>query len=222
MTEGRWHNWALIAVGYAAGLAGLLKLTSVVPLFEAILIAVLLPSTAAVIYLSTTLILTRDASTAADSALAKTYDRILFDVMLFIVALQVLIVSTLAGILPSASGVARVPIVLFGLLGIAVGNLLPRTRPNLAIGIRTRRTLRDRQAWISTHRIAGSLAVVFGIVFVVGGVFLSRPARRNRSRNGLPRGRRSARNRAPSLTCGVIKCVGRHRRPRDRRGASRL
>ena len=76
-----------------------------------------------------------------------TYDRILFDVMLFIVTLQVLVVGTLAGVFPSGSGLARVPIILFGLLGIAVGNLLPRTGPNLAIGIRTRRTLCNRQAW---------------------------------------------------------------------------
>jgi uncharacterized membrane protein len=175
MTEGRWQNWAPIAAGYTAGLAGLFKIVSMVPVLEAILIAVLLPSSAVVIYLSATLILARDASSTADRALAKTYDRILFDVVLFIVALQVLIVATLAGVLQSVSGLARVPIILFGLLGIAVGNLLPRTRPNLAIGIRTRRTLRDRQAWISTHRIAGSLAVFFGIVFVVGGLFLSKP-----------------------------------------------
>jgi hypothetical protein len=31
---------------------------------------------------------------------------------------------------------------------MAIGNLLPRVRPNVAIGIRTSRTLRDRDAWL--------------------------------------------------------------------------
>src|SRR6266513_565511 len=43
--------------------------------------------------------------------------------------------------------VPRLAPVLLGAALMAIGNLLPRVRPNVAIGIRTSRTLRDRGAW---------------------------------------------------------------------------
>jgi uncharacterized membrane protein len=104
----------------------------------------------------------------------KTYDRILLGVLLFIIALQLLAIAGLAGFLSPNRWFPRAPIVLAGLLAIWVGNLLPRTRPNLALGIRTRRTLWDRQVWISTHRIAGYLAVLLGCLYVVSGMFFSK------------------------------------------------
>lgn len=172
MTVNRWQNWALIAVSYAVGIVGAASLD--VPIVQAILIALLLPSSAAVIGVSTTIILAKDPATAGDSSLAMTYSRILLGVIAFIAALHVLAVAALVGALPPASWLPRAPIVLFGLLGIWVGNLLPRTRPNLALGIRTRRTLLDRQAWIQTHRVAGYLAVLLGCLFVVSGIFFSK------------------------------------------------
>jgi uncharacterized membrane protein len=65
-------------------------------------------------------------------------------------------------------------VVLVGLTLIAVGNLLPRTRPNVALGIRTERTLSNRQLWILTHRVAGYVAVSVGCVTVVSGLLLDR------------------------------------------------
>ena len=174
MTRYRWQMWVLVAVGYAAGIAGVFRIPGEVPPVQSLLIALLLPSGAAVIYVSTTTILAKDSSNTSSSVLVKTYARILFGVILFIVALQVLAVAVLAGAVPPGSWLARAPIVLFGLLAIWIGNLLPRTRPNLALGIRTRRTLWDRQAWISTHRIAGYLAVFLGCLFVVSGIFFSK------------------------------------------------
>ena len=59
---------------------------------------------------------------------------------------------------------------LFGLVVVRIGNLLPRTRPNLALGIRTPRTLADRRVWMLTHRTAGYLSVVLGIIIAIAGV----------------------------------------------------
>ena len=64
--------------------------------------------------------------------------------------------------------------VLVGLFFVGVGNLLPRTRPNLLIGIRTARTLEDRELWARIHRTCGYLAVGFGIVVALASAFLSR------------------------------------------------
>ena len=138
----------------------------------AILVALLLPLSATVIYVSATLILKKETSGIENNDVAATYSRMLFAVIFFVVALQGLIVGSLVGAIPPVAGLARTPIVLFGLLGIFVGNLLPRTRPNLALGIRTPRTLSDRQIWQKTHRIAGYLAVFLGVLFVVGGTLL--------------------------------------------------
>ena len=174
MTLYRWQNWVLVAVGCAAGIVGIIRVPTHLPLVQALPIALLLPFCAAVIYVSTAIILAKDSSITDDTLLVKTYDRILFGVILFIVALQVLAVTALAGVFTPVSWLPRAPIILFGLLAIWVGNLLPRTRPNLALGIRTRRTLWDRQAWISTHRTAGYLAVFLGCLFVVSGAFFSK------------------------------------------------
>ena len=58
---------------------------------------------------------------------------------------------------------------------ISVGNLLPRTRPNLAIGIRTKRTLSDRACWMRTHRDAGYLVVACGFVLVLSAIAVPKP-----------------------------------------------
>src|ERR671912_156293 len=68
--------------------------------------------------------------------------------VLFIMALHVLVMMNLGGVEWIRSWGPRVVVVLFGSVFIAIGNLLPRTRPNLALGIRTRRTLNDRAFWI--------------------------------------------------------------------------
>ena len=174
MAENRWLIWTLITATYATGFAGAIIAGASASAVVSVLMALLLPSTAAVIYLSATTILSRDSSIGVNRALATTYSHILSAVILFVLALQIAIVAALTA-LPPASWLPRIPVVLFGALGVAVGNLLPRTRPNLVFGIRTARTLSDRDEWIKTHRIAGNVAVTLGLLFVVGGMFLSKP-----------------------------------------------
>jgi uncharacterized membrane protein len=58
---------------------------------------------------------------------------------------------------------------------ISVGNLLPRTGPNLAIGIRTQRTLADRGYWLNTHRRAGYMVVICGAVIVLSALAVPKP-----------------------------------------------
>ena len=71
-------------------------------------------------------------------------------VALFIMALQVLLMINLSGVEWIRSCGPRLVVVLFGSVFIAIGNLLPQTRPNLALGIRTERTLSDRSFWIDS------------------------------------------------------------------------
>jgi uncharacterized membrane protein len=88
-------------------------------------------------------------------------------------ALHVLVMMNLGGIEWIRSWGPRVVVVLFGTVFIAIGNLLPRTRPNLALGIRTRRTLRDRAFWIRIHRTCGYLCVALGVVIVMAGLLVT-------------------------------------------------
>jgi uncharacterized membrane protein len=97
-------------------------------------------------------------------------------VVLFVAAIHVLVLLNVGGVLWIRAWTPRLVLVLFGGVCIAVGNLLPRTRPNLALGIRTARTLSDRQLWSRVHRICGYVAVTLGTVIVVAGLFLSDPA----------------------------------------------
>ena len=54
-----------------------------------------------------------------------------------------------------------------GLGFVAAGNVMPRVRPNWIVGLRTRKTLSDSQAWSRTHRVLGILMIGVGIVVIV-------------------------------------------------------
>lgn len=51
-----------------------------------------------------------------------------------------------------------------GSLFIFIGNLLPKTKHNYFIGIRTPWTLVDEQNWFRTHRLAGKIWVLGGLI----------------------------------------------------------
>ena len=139
-------------------------------------VALTLPITAALIHVLLRIVWSRDPVRDGDDTFAPTYDAIIFAVGVFIIAIHLMVIAALVGALPAApTSLTRGTIVIFGLLIVRIGNLLPRTRPNLAFGIRTTRTLADRRFWMQMHRMAGYVAVGFGVVLVVSGAFLSRP-----------------------------------------------
>lgn len=177
----RWP-YVTVAAGYAASIAAYSKLPHYSghddyhsPRF---LIAFLLPTTAALIYVLVRRVWARDPIRDGDEAFEPTYDAILFPVVLFVMAIHLLLLGTLTGVLPmrGTMWVPRLTIVLFGMMVVRIGNLLPRTRPNLALGIRTPRTLADRRVWMQTHRMAGYVAVSLGGLLIVSGAFLSKQA----------------------------------------------
>jgi len=136
-----------------------------------LLIAFALPATATVIYV-TFRPLWRNAT--GPSEIGGTYRAITLQAILFVLVLHTLALAALADV-PGARAIApRAVAVLVGLFFVGVGNLLPRTRPNLLIGIRTARTLDDRELWTRIHRTCGYLAVGFGTVVAFASAFLSR------------------------------------------------
>jgi uncharacterized membrane protein len=117
----------------------------------------------------------RDFVRTADHAAAAACRAIGFRLTMFVMAIHVLAMANLAGASWLRPWAPRIVIVLFGALLIGVGNLLPQTRPNLLVGVRTRVTLTDRQVWMRIHRVAGYTMVGVGAVLAFSGLFLSSP-----------------------------------------------
>ena len=61
--------------------------------------------------------------------------------------------------------------VILGVLFVIVGNYLPKCRQNYTMGIKLPWTLHDEENWNHTHRLAGYLWIVAGVVMLVN-VFL--------------------------------------------------
>ncbi len=134
------------------------------------LVAFFLPVTALVVHVLWRSLLAKTAVRPDDEA-AKT---ILWCVTLFLITLHALLIGALLDVGRAFAG--RAAIVALGLTLVVVGNVLPRLGPNLALGIRTRRALSNRQVWLATHRAAGYAVVVIGLAAAIAGVFLRGPA----------------------------------------------
>lgn len=63
-------------------------------------------------------------------------------------------------------GVSRWVTVLTGALFVVMGNVLGKIRPNYTLGVRTPWTLADARVWDQTHRFAGWLFVIGGLVLI--------------------------------------------------------
>ena len=138
-------------------------------------IAFLLPTAAAAIYTLMRLLAAHDHVRRGNGAFARIYDAIVFRVVLFIGALHGTILVGLLGrgvVARSGPLVPRLAPILLGAGLIAIGNLLPQVRPNVAIGIRTSRTLDDRDAWLRANRTAGYVAVGLGTGIIVSALLL--------------------------------------------------
>jgi uncharacterized membrane protein len=112
--------------------------------------------------------------TSAVNVLAV-YDAIMLRFMVFVVGVHATVLAGLLGMLRGREWAAQIVPLMLGFTMISIGNLLPRTRPNLAIGIRTRLTLSDRALWIRVHRSAGYMVVACGAVLVLSAMTVPRP-----------------------------------------------
>ena len=103
------------------------------------------------------------------------YDAIMVRFAGFIVVAHAAMLAGLLGVFTNRLWAAQIVSVTLGLAMISIGNLLPRTRPNLAIGIRTARTLSNRALWIRTHRSVGYMLVALGFIIVLSAIAVPPP-----------------------------------------------
>lgn len=66
----------------------------------------------------------------------------------------------------------RIGLVMVGIVFLVVGNYLPKTKQNYTVGIRLPWTLDNEDNWNKTHRLAGKVWVLGGLIILVNG-FLS-------------------------------------------------
>ena len=170
---------AVVAAGYLVGLVAYPRLPG--PFLDQrisarILVAFTLPTTALVIYSLFRSLWIHDRIRSGNGAFESTYRAIVLRALLFVLALHVLVMMQLTGAM-DAGGLrlpaGRAVVVLFGMVLVAIGNLLPRTRPNVAVGVRTTRTLANAQLWQQVHRAGGYATVGLGIVIAVTGLVLT-------------------------------------------------
>jgi immunity protein, SdpI family len=142
-----------------------------------ILVAFTLPTTALAIHGLFGSLWTHDRVRSGNGAFESAFHAIVLHAVLFVVLLHLLTMSMLTGAW-AAIGVefsaGRAVVVLLGVLLMLVGNLLPRTRPNVAVGVRTARTLANAQLWQQVHRAGGYATVALGLVVAVTGMLATR------------------------------------------------
>jgi uncharacterized membrane protein len=85
----------------------------------------------------------------------------------FIVLLWFAIVPALNIAETISSNLNELILISFGLILIIWSNMFPKLKPNSFIGIRTYSTLKNKKIWRKTHRLAGYLGVISGIVIIV-------------------------------------------------------
>ncbi|MDP9178709.1 MAG: SdpI family protein [Gemmatimonadota bacterium] len=85
-------------------------------------------------------------------------------------------IALVAGVLHWPLWTYKILTATLGVGFITAGNIMPRTRPNWIVGLRTKRTLTDRAAWQRTHRVLGALMMGLGAVVVVASVVAPRYA----------------------------------------------
>lgn len=104
---------------------------------------------------------------------APTYATLIFSLTSLFALMHVALV---AGVLHWPLWTYRILTAILGIGLIAAGNVMPRTRPNWIVGVRTKRTLTDRTAWQRTHRVLGALCMGLGTVVVLTSIVAPRYA----------------------------------------------
>ena len=141
------------------------------------LIGFVLPTAVAFVVGLLGLLWRRDPIRDRDAHIESTYGLIIRALVCLILGLHAMVLFVLTtGLHRDAVQIAaRAVPVMLGLTLIVIGNLLPRLRPNIVIGIRTSRTLTDRAAWARANRAAGYAAVGSGASFLLAGLLPTLP-----------------------------------------------
>jgi uncharacterized membrane protein len=109
----------------------------------------------------------------AENLEGKVFSLVLWIVPVISIVMHALVYCTALGLNMKVQII--VPL-LIGLLMVIIGNWLPKCKPSWTLGIKLPWTLADENNWNRTHRFAGPVWVVCGMVIMlcalIGGAFL--------------------------------------------------
>lgn len=97
-----------------------------------------------------------------------TFEIVMITTMVFLLGVHLIMLAIALGKDVSMTRVIPLGI---GLLLMVLGNLMPRTRSNWFVGLRTPWTLSSDRVWERTHRLGGRLLVAAGALVVLTGIF---------------------------------------------------
>ncbi|MBE6783971.1 MAG: DUF1648 domain-containing protein [Ruminococcaceae bacterium] len=106
---------------------------------------------------------------------AKDISKKMMSLVLWIIPAVSIVMSTITYLvaLGKEIRVAFIVTVFMGIMFIVIGNYLPKCRQSYTMGIKLPWTLNDEENWNKTHRMAGILWVIGGIVILATAIFES-------------------------------------------------
>jgi len=114
-----------------------------------------------------------DPRRANYAKMQDTYDLVVNLILTMVTTLHVLL---LAGTMGSRVPFIRLMPAVVGVFFVAIGNLLPRAKPNWWFGIRTPWTLSNDRVWERTHRVGGYVMTLIGVLAIVSSFFAAEVA----------------------------------------------
>jgi uncharacterized membrane protein len=123
----------------------------------------LLPAIAIGIYLLLLFIPRIDPGRANYAQFSGPYLTVRYAVLVMIAAIYGISLLAIKGV---GFNMTRVILSVIGLLFIVLGNVMGKVRPNWFVGVRTPWTLSSNRSWVRTHRLAGWLFTLAGLIFL--------------------------------------------------------
>ncbi|HEV8449740.1 MAG TPA: SdpI family protein [Gemmatimonadaceae bacterium] len=114
-----------------------------------------------------------DPRRANYAKMQDTYDLVVNLILTMVTTLHLLL---LAGTMGSRVPFIRLMPAVVGVFFVAIGNLLPRAKPNWWFGIRTPWTLSNDRVWERTHRVGGYVMTLIGVLAIVSSFFAAEVA----------------------------------------------
>lgn len=89
-----------------------------------------------------------------------------FRLLMILFFMSLVVVSVVFAIEPDAFNMNNFMLVSIGIMFIVLGNYLPKCKINYTFGIKTPWTFASENVWNKTHRMAGPIWVITGILFL--------------------------------------------------------
>ena len=129
--------------------------------FEGLL---LLPLIAVGLYLLPLFIPRIDPGKANYTQFASAYVVVRFTVLVMMAGFYAFSLLAVRGV---KIDITRAFVGVIAVMFIVLGNVLGKVRPNWFVGVRTPWTLSSKRSWVRTHRLAGRLFALTGLIFLI-------------------------------------------------------